>query len=79
MQESQHPTESFLSGDKAADVESDEEVMKYMLEYARQAITDQTRNSRIFDFEKDAAVPTFDFSGNGPVYIFIYIYIYIYI
>lgn len=69
MQESQHPTESFLSGDKAVDVESDEEVMKYMLEYARQAITDQTRNSRIFDFEKDAAVPTFDFSelSVGPL------------
>jgi len=69
MQESQHPTESYLSGDKAIDVDSDEEVMKYMLEYARQAITDQTRNSRIFDFEKDAVVPTFDFSGKKCVYL----------
>ena len=73
MQSSQHPTSYFYEGgDDYEDLDeeyyedslhNDSKNLKSMLSYAKQAVMDQTKNSRIFDKEKEAAIPTFDYEG----------------
>jgi len=61
MQSSQHPANYFESEDEIPIESYHRNSTEAMMLYAQKAVDDQTKNSQLFDFEKEAAVPTFHF------------------